>query len=434
MANLMDLVRELKALNARKKAGEALSEDENTRRRELKKYLKTALANQSSTGSATGGPVSSTGPAIVTPPSSPGAVSSNVATRSPTPTAMRSPTPPSMVAAGARPAPIQVNTPPSAPARNPFAINAEALFEEAAASSAVNALTEPTSPSLTMSDEPSSDLSDVSHFDELAGMNPLDAPERASRADLECQVARASKAAKANRPKNKAKKIDEVEAVWEEVHERNGYTPPEVLLNHEDYFGGYLDEGMHLVDATATKGLAPIDPREIELHRAGLGGTGKIDHSREVPAGLVFLDDFVGLYARGGLSGPADEVEPDIDDPNLLIPGKRKVTVHLLAGGVKRGIVSRFARGALGFALEPDGRGQVEELSIGQIKAMFVHKAKGKTPVASGRDLTVTFRDGKSVKGASDDYAAGTQVFTLVPAAGQFELIVVNAGAAASIA
>ena len=42
-AQLMGLVRELKALNARKKAGEALSTAEETRRKELKTFLKAQL-------------------------------------------------------------------------------------------------------------------------------------------------------------------------------------------------------------------------------------------------------------------------------------------------------------------------------------------------------------------------------------------------------
>src|SRR5689334_17355936 len=46
MANLMDLVRELKGLNARKKAGETLSPADEARRKELKSFLRTTLEAQ----------------------------------------------------------------------------------------------------------------------------------------------------------------------------------------------------------------------------------------------------------------------------------------------------------------------------------------------------------------------------------------------------
>src|SRR3954467_8666982 len=46
MANLMDLVRELKQLNARKKAGEVLSAPDEARRKELKAYPRTTLEAQ----------------------------------------------------------------------------------------------------------------------------------------------------------------------------------------------------------------------------------------------------------------------------------------------------------------------------------------------------------------------------------------------------
>lgn len=468
MANLMDLVRELKSLNARKKAGETLSDDENSRRKELKKYLKTALANQSQTGgavSATGTPVnptrspSSPAPAAGRSPSSPVMPAAGRSPSSPAmPAAGRSPSSPAMPAAGRSPSspamPVAGRSPsspampavgrspsspamPAAEAQNRFAVDAESLFAEASASAAVTAAatggtrsdSSATNPAITF--ETASELSDVASVEGLANMNPLDAPEKASKVDLEAAAAKASKAAKANRPKLEATKPEEIENAWEDVHQRNGYTPPEIHLNHEEYFEGYLAEGMTLVKtATAANVLEPIDPREIELHRAGLGE--KSVDANAVPRGLVFLDDFVGLYSSGGLSGPADDVEPDIDDPNLLIPGKRKVTVHLLAGGVKRGVVKYYERGALGFTLDPVGAGQSEELAIGQIKAMFVHKGKGRQPVGGGRDVTVTFKDGKSVKGATDDYSPSAPVFSLVPppGRGQFELIVVNGGAA----
>ena len=204
----------------------------------------------------------------------------------------------------------------------------------------------------------------------------------------------------------------------------------------EQYYAGYLDDGYVYVDAKEADGLQTVDPREMALYRAGLLGDAAAQNTTQtIPAGLVFLDDFVILYQSGVLPPPSDEDEPDSDDPNLLIPGKRKVTVHLLAGTVKRGTIRRLARGELGFLLEPIGPGKVEELSFTQVKALFIHSGKGAPPATQGRSLTVTFQDRRSVQGMSDDYVPGNPVFSLAPppGRGQFERIVVNAAACASI-
>jgi hypothetical protein len=78
----------------------------------------------------------------------------------------------------------------------------------------------------------------------------------------------------------------------------------------------------------------------------------------------------------------------------------------------------------------------VEELSISQVKAVFIHlQANQPAKDVPGRPLTATFRDGRAVQGVSDDYQPGAPVFTLVPPAGrgQFERIIVNAAAVSSV-
>ena len=204
----------------------------------------------------------------------------------------------------------------------------------------------------------------------------------------------------------------------------------------EQYYSDYLEDGYVYVDAREADSLQTVDPREMALYRAGLLGDDSAQNmTQAVPPGLVFLDDFIILYRNGILPAPSDETEPDSDDPNLLIPGKRKVTVHLLAGTVKRGTIRRLARGELGFTLEPIGQGKVEELSFSQVKALFIHAGNGAPPAAEGRSLTVTFQDRRSVQGTSDDYVPGNPVFSLSPppGRGQFERIVVNAAACASV-
>jgi len=407
-ANLMDLVRELKTLNARKKAGEALTPDELKRRKELKTYLKTALAEQQAGQQPSAPPpAAAPAPAAAPPPAA--------AAPTPTPPPMPAATPPPQPAA---PAPMmgkakKSKLPEEPKAKkdysNQFNIDAGGLLDAASKSEAVNALDE--------------------------------RKAHASRAELSEAEAKADRAIKANKSRPKAETAEEIQQQFQEIKSESEYTASESYFQLDDYFGGFQEEGFEYVDHVqeAKLDVKPIDPREIELHKAGIvtdpSAPGAMDVT--LPPGLAFLDDFPALYRNGVLVSPDDEVEPDEDDPNLLIPGKRKVTIHLLAGGVKRGVVRRLSREDLGFKLEPVGAGQVEELSIMQIKAMFIHKqSKAAPPQASGRNITVTFQDRKRVAGASDDYQPGVPTFTIVPppGRGQFERILINSQAVHSVA
>jgi len=257
---------------------------------------------------------------------------------------------------------------------------------------------------------------------------------QASAGDIEDAEARADAAIRANKKRERVTEPDKVEQQLKEV--QGGYTPPEPdHLVLEQYYGDYFGEGLSLAPAQETADLKPIDPREIELRRALDVSAGPAGGATTVtvPPGLAFLDDFSALYAKKVLPPPIGEVEDDTPDPSLLI-GRRKVTVHMLNGEKKQGTVRALRRGELGFKLETSGAN--EEIAIAQVKAVFVHLQPNATAKGgAGRAVTVTFRDQRSVQGDTDDYAPEMPVFTLIPPAGrgQFEKIVINAGAVATV-
>ncbi|MCC7110297.1 MAG: hypothetical protein IT382_13480 [Deltaproteobacteria bacterium] len=475
MANLMDLVRELKTLNARKKAGEALPPADEARRKELKAYLRDAIEqqNQSSledsaikdatahrTGSQRPVPSGSSAPkhapsASSAPKPVPSASSAHKPVPSassapkPTPTASQSSRSLSMAdiatAAARKPAATPVAAPfvdddviPDPPKRGGAPVAAPFVDDEI--------LPDPPKKQAPAPYVPRKDAFaiDTSKADALIGnamkseavakVDPLSNRQaHASRAELDDAEALADAAVRANKKRERARDADDAAAQLQATEAV--YTPPEANLAFEQYYGSYADEGYAIVDATAAGGAKPIDPRELELAKLDLGA-GNSSITITVPPGLAFLDDFAALYAKRILPPPEDEVVVDSADPNLLIPGTRKVTVHLLNGEKRQGAIRVLKRGELGFKLEPLGSGSTEELSMSQCKAVFIHLAANQTPKdVQGRALTVTFADSRSVQGVSDDYQPGAPVFTLVPPAGrgQFERIIVNGAAVRSV-
>ncbi len=476
---LMVLVRELKALNARKKAGEALSADEDSRRKELKRYLKAALEKEKSGGAADDESTSI---------SSMGGLHSSL----------------SMSGSGSAPKPRPEPRAPAAPKKNPFAIDASALLGAAAQS--LDGASEPEEYATATVDDPElvqdfepvaepapapsapaqkkdysaafkldasnlfdaalgSDVVAASVPEALPGPGSTNAPParaapRLSGSEFETWLQGTGSGGKGMR--NAAKVIEDVankadaalaenktrervvapEQVAEQLGDifgGSGYTPPEVHLAFEQYYGEYVEaDGLAFVgEADSALDLHVIDPREMELYRSGILSDAGDDEASPVPNGLAFLDDFAALYELGVLPPADQEVQFDVDDPNLLIPGKRKVTVHLLNGQAKRGAIRKLARDDLGFRLEPQGTGRAEDLSIQQCKAIFVHLVGKSPPQVQGRMLTVTFTDRRSVQGVSDDYAPGVAMFSLVPPAGprtgQFERVIVNAAAVKAV-
>ena len=401
-AQLMGLVRELKALNARKKAGETLSAAEETRRKELKVFLKTQLEGggdvEASATTARPTTTTTTAPAPVAAPAPAPAPPREQPTQSvPRPATMAS-APPTAPARPPPPAPKPL-APAYVPKKDQFAIggSAAALIDAAMGSDAV------------------------------AKVDPwANRKARANQAELDDAEARAEAAIKATKKRERAQTPEEVLAQIRET--QGGYTPPSDDYCQEQYYGDYYGEGLLNAAVAEAGDLKPIDPREIEVRRAidiaaGPSGGGT---SMTIPPGLMFLDDFVQLYAKRVLPPPGEEVSFEVDDPTMLI-GKRKVTVHLINGEKKQGTVKALRRGELGFKLE--GAGVVEEIAISQVKAVFVHLQTNAQPKPSvGRSVTVMFRDQRAVQGDSDDYAPGALVFTLIPPAGRGQFDICNSG------
>ncbi len=394
----MALVRELKALNARKKAGEELSGDEEGRRKELKTFLKSQLEGGGGDGAASPVPVAT---AAVPAP-----VLAAVAA-SPRPIAAPPPRPVTLAAPPQTPAPI---TPPPRPAYVPrkdvFAISGADSFIDAAMDSEVVAKTDPWA----------------------------NRRVHASEGDIADAEAAADAAVRAQRKRERATAPEDVEAQLKEV--ATGYTPPSDDYCLEQYYGDYFSEGLQAAHGVETAGLVPVDPREVEVRRAVdiASAPGSGETTVTVPPGLAFLDDFAALYTRRILEAPAANVVPmTFDDPTLLI-GARKVTVHLLNGEKKQGAVKSLRRGELGFRLDLGATS--EEIALSQVKAVFVHLQPNSPPPSSpGKSITVMFNDRRSVQGDSPDYASQAPVFSLIPSAGrgQFEKIIINAGAVASV-
>ena len=394
----MGLVRELKALNARKKAGETLSPQEETRRKELKAFLKTQLEGGADDASA-----SAARPQPATPPPPPEAPKP-----APRPATMSAPPPPP--SRPPSPPPQQAPTAaakPFVPKKDAFAIAGAAAFLDAAMNSEA-----------------------VAKVDPWANRKVT-----ATQGEIDDAEARADAALRANKKRERATAPEEVAQQLKELAQASGYTPPADDYVLEQYYGDYFGEGLSIAAVSEAADLKPIDPRELEVRLAIDIATGPSSGSTSatVPPGLAFLDDFPALYAKRVLLPPGDDISTEIEDPTLLI-GRRKVTVHLVNGEKKQGSIKALRRGELGFKLE--GAGVVEEIALAQIKAVFVHLQPNAQPKGGGgRALTVMFRDQRAVQGESDDYAPNAPVFTLIPPAGrgQFEKIVINAAAVASV-
>jgi hypothetical protein len=493
----MDLVRELKGLNARKKAGENLSAQDEARRKELKIFLRTALESQGGAGSVEDSAItappqrSSSAPkqVLTKPVSQPPAPASSSAPKPvPTPTAKPASTgntipPPSSSApatkatprpvsgagtaaamsfldeaipppkptgntippvSGGRPAPIgpldeEVPPPSKGPplrGGTPMGPLDEDVPKPGATTTQSGSAPKPYTPRKDFfAIDAGGLLNEAANSEAVAKVDPLNRKARASRAEVEEAEAKAEAALRATKKRERPKDAEEAVAQLKQVE--GTYTPPEESFIFEQYYGGFEMEGYTPIDVREAPELKPIDPREIELSKLDMtAGPGGGATTATVPPGLAFLDDFPALYAKRIVPAPDDEVVIDSNDPNMLIPGKRKVTVHLLNGEKRQGAIRSLRRGELGFKLEPIGSGLPEEMSIAQVKAVFIHLQPNAQPKEiAGRNVTATFRDGRSVQGQSDDYQPGLPVFTLVPPAGrgQFERIIVNAAALQSV-
>lgn len=463
--SVVELMREFKALQARKKAGESLTPDEDERRKALRAYLRGALAKQAP-GRA------KTAPTPKPAPQEPASAPPTSASPTPTPKTAAPQQAASQTAAAPLPQPVAAPPPqPVAPPQPASAPVTQAVAQPAPASQPAAAkpagavlgrvqtksvqarkLPEPLStPRAKSGYVPKADAFAIKG----AGVDALFAEANASEAvnkvapgvrqaaratddERRMQAEKAENAAALNKTRPRARNADEAAEQLSQVAAGSSYTAGFFDAAYEDYYGEYADEGYAFIPSEQETALqiAPIDPRELELYKAGLAGTDGDTVPVPVPDGLAFIDDFPVLYQMSILPPPDEDAEPDLDDPNLIIRGKRKVTVHMLRGQIKRGVVRKLGKSDMGFTLLPQGTGQSEDLSIAQLKAVFVHRpSRHAAEPGAGRSITVTFQDGRSVQGMSEDYQPGAAMFTLVPppGRGQFERIIVNAQAVRAV-
>jgi len=107
----------------------------------------------------------------------------------------------------------------------------------------------------------------------------------------------------------------------------------------------------------------------------------------------------------------AAEREPEIEPVALapsgaaLVTGTQRVVIHTLDGLVLRGTLTDADLQAPELELETGAPGAVERVSTGGVKAIFFMMAPGEQPpVAQGKRVRVTFRDGRQVAGFSPGY------------------------------
>lgn len=246
----------------------------------------------------------------------------------------------------------------------------------------------------------------------------------ALQADLDAAAAKADAAMAAQRRRAPARTPEEAVDQLVDINRTNAYTRPDSYLT-DDYFAP--DEGCELMPDADVE-LPLIDPRAVEMEAMQLA-MGDVDPNAVMPGG-AFLDDFPELYSSGVLvvDAPEEDAGADSADPNLLVPGKRRVTVHMTNGEVKRGVIHKLARNDGGFTLHPQGAGKSEPISLVQVKAIFITANPGASPTPpQGRNVTVVFKDRRSVQGATADLGLGP-AFTLWPPAGRggMERIIIN--------
>jgi len=383
MANLMDLVRELKALNAKKKSGTALTPEEKERRSALKDYLKSAMDNPPT--STEGAPVDSPSDELPLPPvTAPSGEAS-----SPDKGALPSPF-------SAAPQPISME--------GAFAIDANNLFDEAMASPLQNVAPEKSSNSQRSASN---------------GQTPQSDFRRISADELSDVERKAEEAARANKKRKRAFDPASVQKQLKEIGTTSRFMPSASDIVQEQYYSSYYDDGFDpLAASTLVTALPTQDSREIPLNAFSL------EHplAKYPPEGLAFLDDFPILYKRKILAPPGEEELADIEDPNLFVKGTRKVTLHLTNGRTLRGSIDSLARDTLGFIITSNGKKM--EFAFSQTMALFVHLKSGTQSEARGKSIKVVFSDGRGVKGYSDESDNNTTFLSVVPAS-KYERIIV---------
>ena len=124
--------------------------------------------------------------------------------------------------------------------------------------------------------------------------------------------------------------------------------------------------------------------------------------------------------------GPSTEtvVEAAEAEPVSLAPsgaarvgGAQRAVVHLLNGQVLRGTLTDADLEAPELELDTGSPGALELVATAAVKAIFFMLAPGeRPPVAEGKRVRVTFRDGRQVAGFSSGYREELAGFFMVPA------------------
>jgi hypothetical protein len=377
VAQLMDLVRELKTLNQKKLEGQLTSTDE-ARRQELRSYLATQLPEATNPGVR---PVSSASGTPVRPAVAP--------TPTPTPASStpRPPTPPTSTAAPqAAPAPAKY--------ANQYALQADALIQNALASDAVKAL------------------------------DPYNKRAQASPSEIDEVTRRADAALAANRPRQAT---DTAGIITQLSTQPFGYEPDFGALSMSEYYADAANQGLQTASASEAAQLPTVDPREGAFLRVAerLG-----NRAFTAPSGLEFLDDFPALYQKRIVAPMTAATPTAAADPDQLIH-KRKVTIHLLNGTTKQGQVRSFRRQDTSLRLE----GAVpEDVVCDRCKAIFVHTQNNGVPtITATYRVQVTFLDGRSIQGTTEDAQASPLLLFPAPGRGNVELVIIQRGAIQSV-
>jgi hypothetical protein len=112
------------------------------------------------------------------------------------------------------------------------------------------------------------------------------------------------------------------------------------------------------------------------------------------------------------------EIEPVSLAPSGAgrVSGAQRAVVHLLDGQVLRGMLTDADLEAPELELDSGNPGALDQVATAAIKAIFFMLAPGEPPpVAGGKRVRVTFRDGRQVAGFSDDYREELVGFFMVP-------------------
>ena len=252
---------------------------------------------------------------------------------------------------------------------------------------------------------------------------------KADRTELEAMWAKADEVVAAQNKKEAPQNPKEVTEHFQQQVTHSLYKAPTSNYHLSAYYAEYLNKGYTFVD-TNTVSMPTVDPREAELQKLGVNDDGASQAFEiKLPSSLAFIDDYPIIYELGLLPTPEQEIEPDIIDTDMWIPGKRRVIVHMLNGQTQRGTIRLLKKGDAKFAFEPQGSGARKEIAFQQIKAIFVHLPSDSAPKKpQGKLLTVTFNDRRSIQGYSNDYKHACRQFTLVPQENQkqFERVIVN--------